>query len=127
MMGGTGHLWTKILKFTGSTTEEVALSGEPFIGYKREHGNNPVVGWQDNQERVFMCFNSFNSKNSCQTFDGMNIRNVEDETVYEHDGGCVGTFKRNKEVVAIGGQNSAGKVEIFDGISSWKDGPDHPK
>merc|ERR1719215_2111929 len=125
MMGGAGRLWTKIFKFTGSTTEEVALSGDTYTGYGRLYGNNPVVGWQDNQERIFLCFNSFNSKNSCQTIDGSVIRNVEAETVYEHHWGCIGTFERNKEVVAIGGLKSAGKVEIFDGIT-WRDGPDHP-
>ena len=70
---------------------------------------------------------SENSKNSCQTFDGSVIRNVDAETVYEHAQGCVGTFERS--VVAIGGNrngNAAGKVEIFDG-TSWRDGPDHPK
>merc|ERR1719223_1807765 len=125
MMGGAGRLWTKIFEFTGSTTEEVALTGDTYTGYGRLYGNNPVVGWQDNEERIFLCFNTFNSRNSCQTFDGSVIRNVEAETVYEHNQGCIGTFERNKEVVAIGGLNSAGKVEIFDGIT-WRDGPDQP-
>jgi len=125
MMGGAGRLWTKIFKFTGSTTEEVALTGDTYTGYGRLYGNNPVVGWQDNEERIFLCFNTFNSRNSCQTFDGSVIRNVEAETVYEHNQGCIGTFERNKEVVAIGGRSSPGKVEIFDGMT-WRDGPDQP-
>ena len=125
-MGGVSSLFRKIWKFTGSTTEEVPLSGETYTGYARVYGNNPVVGWQDNQERIFLCFMSYNSKKTCQTFDGSVIRNLDTETVYEHDDGCVGTFERNKEVVAIGGQNAAGKTEIFDG-TSWRNGPDQPK
>ncbi|CBY14423.1 unnamed protein product [Oikopleura dioica] len=125
MMGGVGSQFWTIWKFTGSTTEKVELSGEPYTGYGRLYGNNPVVGWQDNQERVFLCFMSYNSKKTCQTFDGSVIRNIDSEAVYEHDQGCVGTFERNKEVVAIGGQNSAGITEIFDG-TSWRDGPNQP-
>jgi len=124
MMGGTSSLFSKIWKFTGSTTEEVALSGDTYR-YSRLYGNNPVVGWQENQERVFLCFMVFLSKKTCQTFDGSVIRNLDAETVYEHYRGCVGTFKRNKEVVAIGGQQAAGKTEIFDG-TSWRHGPDQP-
>ncbi|CBY38521.1 unnamed protein product [Oikopleura dioica] len=86
---------------------------------------NSVVGWQDNQERIFFCFNAFNLKKSCQTFDGRVIRNVDVETVYAHDQGCIGTFERNKVVVAIGGREAAGKTEIFDG-TSWRAGPDQP-
>jgi len=126
MMGGVSSLFWKIWKFTGTTTEAVALVGEPYTGYARVYGNNPVVGWQDNEERIFMCFMTYNSKKSCQTFDGSVIRNIDTETVYEHDWGCVGTFERNKEVVAIGGRDAAGITEIFDGIS-WRNGPDHPK
>ncbi|CBY41216.1 unnamed protein product [Oikopleura dioica] len=122
-MGGSGRTWSSIYKFTGSTTERVELSGERYKGFSRLDGNNPVVGWQDNQERIFIC--NFNSNKSCQTFDGSVIRNVEAETVYAHSQGCIGTFERNKEVVVIGGRDAAGKTEIFNG-TSWRAGPDHP-
>jgi len=126
MMGGAGRTWGKIYKFTGSTTEEVALSGDPYIGFSRTYGINAVVGWQDNQERIFFCFNWFNSQKSCQTFDGSVIRNLEAETTYRHDGGCIGTFERYKEIVVTGGQDSEGYTEIFNG-TSWREGPQHPK
>jgi len=123
LIGGYGRIWSSIYKFTGSTTERVELSGERYKGFSRLDGNNPVVGWQDNQERIFIC--NFNSNKSCQTFDGSVIRNVEAETVYAHSQGCIGTFERNKEVVVIGGRDAAGKTEIFNG-TSWRAGPDHP-
>jgi len=127
MIGGDTRStsWRKVFKFTGSTTEEVPLSGDRFDGFVGHYGNNPVVGWQDNQERVFLCFTSYNSPSSCQTFDGGVIRDVEAETVHEHPSGCIGTFERHQEVVAIGGRNLAGEVEIFDG-TSWRPGLAHP-